>query len=314
MPSLKRFWHEDDKELGYNMANTPKRQRGLGRGLSALMADIEPTVGDSGPVGSDRRNEMFVPIENVHPNPNQPRRHFDSDDLNDLAGSIRSKGIIQPLVVRAHPVKIGDYEIVAGERRWRASQLAQLHELPVVVREFSDLDVLEIAIIENIQRADLNPIEEAIGYRQLMDKFGHTQEQMAEALGKSRPHIANVLRLLALPDDVQSLVVNGGLTSGHARALITAPDASDLARIVVARGLSVRQTEKLVKEPKTPNKERAPKPAKDADTRALEGDLSAALKMGVSITHNPGQGGGSITVRYKSLEQLDELCRQLAGL
>ena len=296
------------------MANTPKRQRGLGRGLSALMADIEPTVGDSGPVGSDRRNEMFVPIENVHPNPDQPRRHFDSGDLNDLAGSIRSKGIIQPLVVRAHPAKVGDYEIVAGERRWRASQLAQLHELPVVVREFSDLDVLEIAIIENIQRADLNPIEEAIGYRQLMDKFGHTQEQMAEALGKSRPHIANVLRLLALPDDVQSLVVNGSLTSGHARALITAPDASDLARIVVARGLSVRQTEKLVKEPKAPNKERAPKSTKDADTRALEGDLSAALKMRVSITHNPGQGGGSITVRYKSLEQLDELCRQLAGL
>ncbi|MDA7448810.1 ParB/RepB/Spo0J family partition protein, partial [Planktomarina temperata] len=204
------------------MANTPKRQRGLGRGLSALMADIEPAVGDSGPIGSDRRNDMLVPIENIHPNPDQPRRYFDVDDLNDLAGSIRSKGIIQPLVVRAHPGKTGEYEIVAGERRWRASQLAQLHELPVVVREFSDQDVLEIAIIENIQRADLNPIEEAIGYRQLMDKFGHTQEQMAEALGKSRPHIANVLRLLALPEDVQSLVVNGSLSSGHARALITA--------------------------------------------------------------------------------------------
>jgi ParB family chromosome partitioning protein len=250
------------------------------------MADIEPAVGDSGPIGSDRRNDMLVPIENIH-----------VDDLNDLAGSIRSKGIIQPLVVRAHPGKTGEYEIVAGERRWRASQLAQLHELPVVVREFSDQDVLEIAIIENIQRADLNPIEEAIGYRQLMDKFGHTQEQMAEALGKSRPHIANVLRLLALPEDVQSLVVNG-----------------DLARVVVARGLSVRQTEKLVKEPNTSGKERVSKSVKDADTRALEGDLSAALKMAVSITHNPGQEGGSITVRYKNLEQLDELCRHLAGL
>jgi ParB family chromosome partitioning protein len=257
---------------------------------------------------------MLVPIENIHPNPDQPRRHFDVDDLNDLAGSIRSKGIIQPLVVRAHPGKTGEYEIVAGERRWRASQLAQLHELPVVVREFSDQDVLEIAIIENIQRADLNPIEEAIGYRQLMDKFGHTQEQMAEALGKSRPHIANVLRLLALPEDVQSLVVNGSLSSGHARALITAPNASDLARVVVARGLSVRQTEKLVKEPKASSKERVSKSVKDADTRALEGDLSAALKMAVSITHNPGQEGGSITVRYKNLEQLDELCRHLAGL
>ena len=296
------------------MANTPKRQRGLGRGLSALMADIEQTVGDTGAVISERRNEMLVPVETIHPNPGQPRRHFDADDLNDLAGSIRSKGIIQPLVVRAHPVKAGEYEIVAGERRWRASQLAQLHELPVVVREFSDLDVLEIAIIENIQRADLNPIEEASGYRQLMDKFGHTQEQMAEVLGRSRPHIANVLRLLALPDDIQRFVINGSLSSGHARALITAPNASDLARVVIARGLSVRQTEKLVKEPKAPSKERAPKSAKDADTRALEGDLSAALKMVVLISHNPGQEGGSITIRYKNLEQLDELCRHLAGL
>ena len=296
------------------MANTPKRQRGLGRGLSALMADIEQTVGDTRAVNSEWRNEMLVPVETIHPNPDQPRRHFDADGLNDLAGSIRSKGIIQPLVVRAHPVKAGEYEIVAGERRWRASQLAQLHELPVVVREFSDLDVLEIAIIENIQRADLNPIEEAIGYRQLMDKFGHTQEQMAEALGKSRPHIANVLRLLALPEDVQRFVINGSLSSGHARALITAPNASDLARVVVARGLSVRQTEKLVKEPKAPSKEGAPKSVKDADTRALEGDLSAAMKMAVSIAHNPGQEGGSITIRYKNLEQLDELCRHLAGL
>jgi len=296
------------------MANTPKRQRGLGRGLSALMADIDQTVGDSGPINPERRNELLVPIEAIHPNPDQPRRHFDADDLNDLAGSIRSKGIIQPLLVRAHPVKAGEYQIVAGERRWRASQLAQLHELPIVVREFSDLDVLEIAIIENIQRADLNPIEEAIGYRQLMDKFGHTQEQMAEALGKSRPHIANVLRLLALPEDVQALVISGSLSSGHARALITAPNASELARLVVARGLSVRQTEKLVKAPKAPSKERLPKIAKDADTRALEGDLSAALKMAVSIAHSPGQEGGAITIRYKNLEQLDELCRHLAGL
>jgi ParB family chromosome partitioning protein len=278
------------------------------------MADIEQTVGDTGPSSSERRSDTLVPIENVHPNPDQPRRHFDVDDLNDLARSIRSKGIIQPLVVRAHPEKTGEYEIVAGERRWRASQLAQLHELPIVVRKFTDLDVLEIAIIENIQRADLNPIEEAIGYRQLMDKFGHTQEQMAEALGKSRPHIANVLRLLALPKDVQAFVINGSLSSGHARALITAPNASDLARVVVARGLSVRQTEKLVKEPKAPSKDRMPRSAKDADTRALEGDLSAALKMAVSITHNPGQEGGSVTIRYKNLEQLDELCRHLAGL
>jgi ParB family chromosome partitioning protein len=278
------------------------------------MADIEQTVGDTGAVNSERRNEMLVPVETIHPNPDQPRRHFDADDLNDLAGSIRSKGIIQPLVVRAHPVKAGEYEIVAGERRWRASQLAQLHELPVVVREFSDLDVLEIAIIENIQRADLNPIEEAIGYRQLMDKFGHTQEQMAEALGKSRPHIANVLRLLALPEDVQRFVINGSLSSGHARALITAPNASDLARVVIARGLSVRQTEKLVKEPKAQAKSAHQNLPKMQTRVRLEGDLSAALKMAVSIAHNPGQEGGSITIRYKNLEQLDELCRHLAGL
>ena len=192
--------------------------------------------------------------------------------------------------------------------------MAQLHQLPVVVREFSDLEVLEIAIIENIQRADLNPIEEATGYRQLMDKFGHTQEQMAVALGKSRPHIANNLRLLALPDDVQALVVMGRLSSGHARALITAPNASELAQIVVSRGLSVRQVEKLVREPKELRKNGLTRPGKDADTRALEGDLSAALKMGVSIAHNPGQEGGSVTIRYRDLEQLDELCRHLAGL
>ena len=296
------------------MANTTKRQRGLGRGLSALMADIEPVATETVPSASASRAESFVPIEIIHPNPDQPRRHFDTDDLNDLAGSIRSKGIIQPLVVRAHPSKAGEFEIVAGERRWRASQMAQLHQLPVVVREFSDLEVLEIAIIENIQRADLNPIEEATGYRQLMDKFGHTQEQMAVALGKSRPHIANNLRLLALPDDVQALVVMGRLSSGHARALITAPNASELAQIAVSRGLSVRQVEKLVREPKVLRKNGLTRPGKDADTRALEGDLSAALKMGVSIAHNPDQEGGSVTIRYRDLEQLDELCRHLAGL
>ena len=296
------------------MANTTKRQRGLGRGLSALMADIEPVATETAPSESVSRAESFVPIEIIHPNPDQPRRHFDTDDLNDLAGSIRSKGIIQPLVVRAHPSKAGEFEIVAGERRWRASQMAQLHQLPVVVREFSDFEVLEIAIIENIQRADLNPIEEATGYRQLMDKFGHTQEQMAVALGKSRPHIANNLRLLALPDDVQALVVMGRLSSGHARALITATNASVLAQIVVSRGLSVRQVEKLVREPKVLRKNGLTRPGKDADTRALEGDLSAALKMGVSIAHNPDQEGGSVTIRYRDLEQLDELCRHLAGL
>ena len=294
------------------MTNTSKRQRGLGRGLSALMADIEPLVGEAAVGSNVTYGDTFVPIEKIHPNPNQPRRHFDVDDLNDLSKSIRSKGIIQPLVVRGHPTKFGDFEIVAGERRWRASQMAQLHTLPVVVRELSDRDVLEIAIIENIQRTDLNPIEEAIGYRQLMDKFGHTQEQMAVALGKSRPHIANNLRLLGLPEDVQALVVTGKLSSGHARALITAFNASELARIVVSRGLSVRQVEKLVREPKAPTKERLGPTGKDADTKALEGDLSAALKMSVLIAHTPGHEGGSVIIKYQDLGQLDELCRCLA--
>ena len=293
------------------MTNTSKRQRGLGRGLSALMADIEPVVGEAIVGSSTNHGDTLVPIEKIHPNPDQPRRHFDVDDLNDLSKSIRSKGIIQPLVVRAHPNKFGDFEIVAGERRWRASQMAQLHTLPVVVREFSDRDVLEIAIIENIQRTDLNPIEEAIGYRQLMDKFGHTQEQMAVALGKSRPHIANNLRLLGLPEDVQALVVTGRLSSGHARALITASNASELAKIVVRRGLSVRQVERLVREPKAPTKERLGRAGKDADTKALEGDLSAALKMSVLIDHINGQEGGSVTIKYQDLGQLDELCRHL---
>ena len=296
------------------MVDTTKRQRGLGRGLSALMADIEPVVNNVSSTSTELRVGAFAPIEKIHPNPDQPRRYFDTNDLSDLADSIRSKGIIQPLLVRAHPSRVGDFEIVAGERRWRAAQMAQLHELPIVVRELSDRDVLEIAIIENIQRSDLNPIEEAIGYRQLMDKFGHTQEQMAVALGKSRPHIANNLRLLALPEDVQALVVVGKLSSGHARALITAPNASELARIIVSRGLSVRQVEKLVKQPKVLKSERPSRSHKDADTRALEGDLSAALKMNVLIAHNSGQEGGIVTISYKDLEQLDELCRHLAGL
>ena len=294
------------------MPNTVKRQRGLGRGLSALMADIEPAEGEAAGGSSAARGDTLVPIEKIHPNPDQPRRNFDADDLNDLAESIRSKGIIQPLVVRSHPNRVGDFEIVAGERRWRASQIAQLHTLPVVVRELSDSDVLEIAIIENIQRTDLNAIEEAIGYRQLMDKFGHTQEQIAVALGKSRPQIANNLRLLGLPEDVQALVVMGKLSSGHARALVTSSNASELAQTVVSRGLSVRQVEKLVREPKVPSKHRLVLPRKDADTRALEGDLSAALKMSVFIAHGPGQEGGSITIKYQDLEQLDELCRHLA--
>ncbi|EPX77617.1 ParB/RepB/Spo0J family partition protein [Litoreibacter arenae] len=285
-------------------------KRGLGRGLSALMADIE-TPDSPKSSGSER----MIPIERIEPNPDQPRRDFVKEDLHELAESIRVKGIIQPLIVRPHPSISGKFEIVAGERRWRAAQIAQIHEVPVVVRQLDDTEVLEIAIIENIQRADLNPLEEAMGYRQLQDKFGHTQEQLSTALGKSRSHIANLMRLLNLPEDVIRLLRNGDLTSGHARALITTDNPSELARRVVKGGLSVRETERLAKSSGEPRKPKQRKPAveKDPDTKALEGDLAATLKMGVSVDHIEGTEGGRLTITYKSFDQLDELCRLLAG-
>nr|WP_303623738.1 ParB/RepB/Spo0J family partition protein [Shimia sp. CNT1-13L.2] len=277
------------------------------------MADVtEEKVQEQ--TGEPRRADMTVPIEKIVPNPDQPRRDFTQDQLDELAASIKEKGVIQPLIVRER--EGGTYEIVAGERRWRASQLAQLHELPVVVREYNDTEVLEIAIIENIQRADLNPVEEAAGYRALMDRFGHTQEKLSEALGKSRSHIANVMRLLQLPEDVLELLKTGALSSGHARALITSEDASALAKKVVKGGLSVRQTEALAKaaqnKPSEP-KPAAPKPKKDADTVALEGDLSANLGMKVIIDHKTGDESGQLTIKYVSLDQLDEICRILSS-
>ena len=291
-----------------------KKQRGLGRGLSALMADVteETTRQETG--SAPRRADLVVPIERIEPNPDQPRRDFTPEQLEDLSNSIREKGVIQPLIVRKKANN--RYEIVAGERRWRASQMAQLHELPIIVRDYDDTEVLEIAIIENIQRADLNPVEEAMGYRQLMQKFGHTQEKVSEALGKSRSHIANLMRLLNLPDDVQVMLREGHLSAGHARALVTSDNASELARKVVKDGLSVRQTEKLAK--KTgflveKNKKSRPKTHKDADTVALEGDLSANLGMKVAVDHVSGGENGKITIIYQTLDQLDELCRILSA-
>lgn len=286
------------------------KKRGLGRGLSALMADVDgaPQAGS----GSDRTPNA-APIEAVHPNPDQPRRDFNEAELRELAESIAEKGIIQPLIVRTHPSKPGEYEIVAGERRWRAAQRAKVHEVPIVLRQFSDTEVLEVAIIENIQRSNLNPIEEALGFQQLMDRFERTQEQMATALGKSRSYIANNLRLLSLPQDVKDLLATGKITSGHARALITTPNASELAKQIVAKGLSVRDTEKLAKKTPTLEKKSRPVAEKDADTKALEGDLSATLGMKVSLTHHEGNDGGTLTIRYRDLDQLDDLCRLLAG-
>ena len=287
------------------------KPRGLGRGLSALMADVAPVADDATP-GTQARPDMMVPIEKVIANPDQPRRRFDQEDLDDLTASVKEKGVIQPLIVRRRD---GDkYEIVAGERRWRASQAAKLHEVPVIVRDYTDIEVLEVAIIENIQRSDLNAVEEAAGYKQLMEKFGHTQERLAEALGKSRSHIANLMRLLQLPDDVQELVQRRELSAGHARALITSGNASDLARKVVKGGMSVRATEALVRKesagdkPKTTRKAAPRSSEKDADTKALEADLSSWLKMQVSIDHQAGTEAGSVTISYETLDQLDELC------
>ena len=291
------------------------KSRGLGRGLSALMADVTSET-EGLAAAEPRRPDMKVPIEKLRANPNQPRRTFLPEQLDELAASVKEKGIIQPLIVRE--ISGGEYEIVAGERRWRAAQMAQLHEIPVIIRAFDDTEVLEVAIIENIQRADLNAVEEAAGYKQLMDKFGHTQEKLAEALGKSRSHIANLLRLLSLPTDVQTLVIEGKLTAGHARALITAENPSELAKQIVKQGLSVRATEALVK--KQQHDEDAPaaprsrnlNAGKDADTRALEKDLSAILAMKVSINHKAGSETGQVVLTYENLDQLDDLCAKLS--
>lgn len=284
-------------------------KRGLGRGLSALMADVD-LIPSNQPV-----RRLSLPVEQLTPNPDQPRRTFTSEALQELADSLRHRGMLQPLIVRPHPDGSGLYQIVAGERRWRAAQMAQMHEVPVIVSDLDDSEVLEVAIVENIQRADLNAIEEAASYRQLMERFGHTQERLAEVLNKSRSHIANLLRLLNLPEQIQSWLQEGKLTAGHARALITAPNAIELARKVIERNLSVRETEDLVRkqaDPKPDRKAARRAPEKDADTRALEGDLSSQLKMGVSINHS-GMEGGQLVITYRDLDQLDRLCQILAG-
>lgn len=302
------------------MSDRSPKSRGLGRGLSALMADIEsPSDQLDQPGGQSRQGEYLMAVDRIEPNPDQPRKTFSQDALTELADSIKEKGVLQPLIVRASPRNPDRYEIVAGERRWRAAQLAQLHNVPVIIRSFSDTEVLEIAIIENIQRADLNAIEEATGYRQLMERFGHTQEHLAQALGKSRSHIANLVRLLQLPSEVQGHIREGRLTAGHARALITSHDPSRLASQVIQRGLSVRDTERLAKNPahqaeaESGKSRSGPDDDKDADTRALEQDLSAQLGMSVKISHLDVSGAGQVTVRYRSLDQLDRLCLLLSA-
>lgn len=286
-----------------------KRVRsGLGRGLSALMADV--SVASLAPVAAN----PVLPVESLIPNPDQPRRLFNPDSLLELTESIREKGVLQPLIVR--PAKTaGKFEIVAGERRWRAAQAAELHEVPVLIRDYSDEEVLEVAIIENIQRADLNPLEEAQAYRQLVDRFGHTQEKLALSLSRSRSHITNMMRLLNLPAQVLELVQDGRLSAGHARALITSPDSVKLALEVVKKGLSVRETERLAKKPATgggSGKSGGKRAAKDADTLAIEQDLSANLGMKVTLDHDGAANAGLLSIRYQSLDDLDLLCDALS--
>lgn len=287
-------------------------RRGLGRGLSALMADIAPV--DELDAAPGERAVTRVAVDLLVPNADQPRRSFDAAALEELAQSIRDKGVLQPLIVRPNPAGPG-YQIVAGERRWRAAQAAQVHEVPVIVRDYSDREVLEVAIIENIQRADLNPVDEALAYRALTERFGHTQERIAEALGKSRSHIANAMRLLQLPEPVLAMLRDGRLTAGHARALVTVADPAAVAALAVAKNLTVREVEDLARrERKPPAKPVRAAETADADTQAIEADLSAALRMTVRIRHDAAGGGGTLSIGYRSLEDLDALCEALSSV
>ena len=282
--------------------------RGLGRGLSSLMGDLNNEPLTSNENSESQTIEKLVPVEKIYPNPNQPRKSFQEEKLIELANSIKTKGIVQPLIVRKKKGTKESFEIVAGERRWRAAQRAQIHELPVIIKEFTDIEVLEIAIIENVQRADLNPIEEALGYKNLMENFDHTQDGLSKEIGKSRSHIANLLRLLNLPSPVQELLISGQLTAGHARALVTCDNPLAIAKQIISLGLSVRDAERLAKnvsEKKVSNKAKTKE--KPADTVLLEADLSAALKMKVSINHEEGKEKGLISITYKSLDELDRI-------
>lgn len=281
----------------------------LGRGLAALIGEVgdEMTVVDRG------RGQRKVPVEFLRPNPRNPRKVFEDGELKELTQSIRDRGIIQPIVVRPMPNTPDAYEIVAGERRWRAAQGAGLHEVPVVIVEIDDKTSLEYAILENVQRADLNPIEEAEGYSRLMAEFSYTQENLSKIIGKSRSHIANMMRLTDLPQPVKKLLIDRQITAGHGRALLAVSDPVGVAKRILDQGLSVRQVEEIAQgdqgKPPKPETKSAAKPQKDPDTRALEKALQDVLGLSVSIDHK-GQGG-ELRIRYKTLEQLDGLCRRL---
>jgi len=312
----------DDQALNEKSKKAPKRVTGLGRGLNSLFGEIqreEPITtaeaGDGEGAGSTAVIDGLrsIAISDIRPNPDQPRQHFDSDALDELADSMRQRGVIQPIVVRPHGK---NFQIVAGERRWRAAQRARLHQIPAVVRKLSDEETLEIAIVENVQRKDLNVIEEAEAYARLSQDFGHSQSRLAEVVGKSRSHIANLMRLLELPASVKALVVDDKLTMGHARALINAPNAEELAPQIVKQGLSVRDVERLVRKSLSGQKPASAKKLAamseaDADIQALQTHLGDLLGLKVKI-QSTGQGG-TMAIEYANLDQLDLICQRLTG-
>ena len=310
--------YEEEDRLDEQVEAQPKR-RSLGQGLSDLLNDFDVDEADGAPVREAASTTALgdvqrISIDLIEPNPDQPRRHFDDSELNELADSIRVRGVIQPILVRKAPDKAGHYEIVAGERRWRAAQRAKLHEIPAVLRDMDDTEALEIAIIENVQRSDLNAMEEAFGYQQLIDRYAYTQDMLAKNVGKSRSHIANTLRLVSMPASLQDMVRTGELTAGHARAALSASDPEGLARKIVQKGMSVREAEQAAKQANggASASSGGKSEKKDADTRLLEGDLSAALRMPVTIVPK-GKRGGELRIAYRTLEDLDELCRMLRG-
>jgi ParB family chromosome partitioning protein len=299
----------------------PANRNRLGRGLASLIGDNPQQNAPNGGAATQKTlpahgEQRMIPVDRITPSPFNPRKTFDAAELDELANSIREKGLVQPIVLRPLGTSGSHYEIVAGERRWRAAQRASLHVVPAIVRALTDQEALELAIIENVQRADLNVIEEAAGYRELIDRFGYTQDELGQIIGKSRSHLANTLRLLKLPDTVQYLVRDGKLTAGHARALVGRDDAEQLAEEIVKKGMSVREVEALVQDKKDPTRtaeakrSATPTLAKDADTRAAEREMADALGLNVEIA--PGKGeAGEIIIRYRTLEQLETVRKKL---
>ena len=299
------------------MADPKQKPSRLGRGLSALIGEVEgATSYDDAPAAEPKTSASTLPVSDIRPNPQQPRRYFAEADLAELAESIRAKGVLQAILVRPDPKADGKYQIVAGERRWRAAKQAGLKEIPATIRQLDELELLEIGIIENVQRADLNPIEEAEAYGALMKRFGRTQEGLAESVGKSRAHIANTLRLLNLSETARDHLREGRISAGHARAALGSPDPDAVVELAVSKGLSVREVERLSKSAREGGSvervaDRVRQAEKDVDTEALEADLARALGLAVDIRHKGSNG--ELRIKYGDLEQLDDLCRRLTA-